>query len=167
MKFEIKELTKDDGLEIYEMIIEIGLAENGFTNCFPTESFELFSMSLNRYVEQSKGINVSDQYVPQTIYWLYIDAKPVGFGKLRHTLNEKLREYGGHIGYIIRPSERGKRYGTVLLSLLLNEAKKKEIHEVLITCDEDNIRSRKVIESNKGELQEVKNRICKYWIKAV
>lgn len=72
----------------------------------------------------------------------------MGYGKLRHHLNEKLRQYGGHIGYIIRPTERGKVYGTILLSKLLSEARNKMIPEVLITCDEDNARSRRVSESN-------------------
>jgi predicted acetyltransferase len=38
----------------------------------------------------SEGINLEPQYVPQTTYWLYIDGKPVGYGKLRHYLNESL-----------------------------------------------------------------------------
>jgi predicted acetyltransferase len=77
--------------------------------------------------------------VPQTIYWLYLNDRPVGYGKLRHDLNEKLLESGGHIGYIIRPSERNKGYGTILLKELLIKARKLEIDKVLLTCDEENL----------------------------
>ncbi|GIP31682.1 GNAT family N-acetyltransferase [Paenibacillus sp. J2TS4] len=165
MKAELIELSAMDGKEVYEMILEIGLGENGFTNPFPMNSFEEFVQSLPRFVEKAGGINLPDQYVPQTIYWLYVDGRPVAFGKLRHYLNEKLLEYGGHIGYIVRPCERGKGFGTLFLQKLLEAAKAKQISEVLLTCDEDNVRSRRVIESNNGQLNEITNGICKYWIK--
>lgn len=164
MKIELKELSINDGKDIYEMILEIGLGENGFTNSFQTNSFEEFKSSLARLVEVAKGINLMDGYVPQTVYWLYAKDRPVAFGKLRHHLNEKLQEYGGHVGYIVRPSERGKGYGKLFLAEVVKAAKTKYIDELLITCDEYNQRSRRVIEGNNGQLSEIKNGVCKYWI---
>ncbi|WP_230202550.1 GNAT family N-acetyltransferase [Paenibacillus ihumii] len=116
-------------------------------------------------VQISEGIELPEGYVPQTIYWLYVDGKPVAYGKLRHQLNEKLRVYGGHVGYIVRPTERGKGYGKLFLSEMIKQAKKLEIEQLLITCNEDNVPSRKVIESNHGQLESVTDGICRYWIK--
>lgn len=146
------------------MILEIGLGENGFTNSFPTNSFEEFKSSLARLVEVAKGINLIEGYVPQTVYWLYANDRPVAFGKLRHHLNEKLQEYGGHVGYIVRPSERGKGYGKLFLAEVVKAAKNNQIDELLITIDKDNQRSRRVIEGNNGQMTEIKNGVCKYWI---
>ena len=63
-----------------------------------------------------------------------------------------LEKEGGHIGYDIRPSERRKGYGTVLLALTLKKAQELGLHEVLVTCDSDNVDSVRIIEKNGGEL---------------
>ena len=112
----------------------------------------------------SEGINLEPQFVPQTIYWLYIDGKPVGYGKLRHYLNQHLLQHGGHIGYVIRPTERGKGYAKILLEKLIQESKEKGIDQVLLTCYENNMASKKVIESNGGKLENKKAGIYFYWI---
>ncbi|GIP29400.1 GNAT family acetyltransferase [Paenibacillus sp. J23TS9] len=164
MKIQVKALSESDDQSIFEMIEEIGLGENGYTTNFPNHDYEQFKASLPRMIEISKGINLPDGYVPQTIYWMYINDRPVAYGKLRHKLNNKLLEYGGHVGYIVRPSERGKGYGKLFLSELKKSAKNIGIDELLITCDETNLRSRRVIESNGGNLERVHEGICKYWI---
>jgi predicted acetyltransferase len=69
---------------------------------------------------------------------------------IRHELNEYLRTIGGHIGYGIRPSERNKGYASYLLNKALTKCKELQISQVLITCDEDNIGSTKVILNNGG-----------------
>ena len=63
---------------------------------------------------------------------------PLGFLALRLSLNDKLFVEGGHIGYSIRPSQRGKGYGKEQLRLGLAAARKQGLERVLITCDEDN-----------------------------
>lgn len=95
------------------------------------------------------------------LYWLYDNDKPIGYGKLRHRLNNNLLELGGHIGYVIRPSERRKGYGTRLLAELVKKANEKNISRVLLTCDEANLASRSIIESNHGELSSITNGTCK------
>ena len=164
MKIELKALSITDGEEVYDMIKEIGLGENGFTTNFPESSFEDYKQALPRLVEKSEGINLPEGNVPQTIYWMYIDNRPVAYGKLRHKLNDKLLEYGGHIGYIVRPCERGKGYGKLFLSELKKIAALKGIDRLLITCDDTNSRSRVVIENNGGILENIKDGVCRYWI---
>ncbi|MHB8934154.1 MAG: GNAT family N-acetyltransferase, partial [Bellilinea sp.] len=90
--------------------------------------------------------------------------------RLRHRLTPLLEEEGGHIGYDIRPSERGKGYATLLLALTLEKARESGMAGVLVTCDEDNIASARVIEKNKGQLlntvvsQTSGKQVRRYWI---
>lgn len=92
----------------------------------------------------------------------------VGAVNIRHYLNDYLFRYGGHIGDGIRPSERGKGYGTKMVSLALEECTKLKINRVLMTCNKKNIASRKTIINNGGILDsEVEldgNVIQRFWI---
>ncbi len=68
-------------------------------------------------------------------------------------MNEFLLMMGGHIGYEIRPSRRKQGYGTEILRLGLEKAKELGLQRVLVTCDEDNIGSKKIIEHNGGKFE--------------
>ncbi|MYD10520.1 MAG: GNAT family N-acetyltransferase [Chloroflexi bacterium] len=93
--------------------------------------------------------------VPASRFWLIGDTDHyLGDVDVRHCLNEALGRYGGHIGYNIRPSERRKGYGKLICRLGILEARKLGIGDILITCDDDNIGSRKVIEANGGRFQD-------------
>ena len=96
------------------------------------------------------------------------DNKLVGMINIRHTLNEYLYNYGGHIGYSVRKIERRKGYAKEMLKIALEECIKLGIEKVLITCDVDNIASAKTIKSCGGILEnEVPNdgRLNqRYWI---
>lgn len=161
---ELRELNTDESQDIYDMILEIGSGENGFVNNLYSDNTNDFQIKLIRNHKMAEGNDLPEGFVPQTLYWLYVGGIPVGYGKLRHCLNDKLLEHGGHIGYVIRPSERGKGYGKLLLLELLGKAKEKQISEVLLTCDEDNTASRRIIESNGGRLKNIHGGSCKYWI---
>ena len=78
------------------------------------------------------------------------DGRIVGMIDLRHTLNDFLAEYGGHIGYSVRPEERRKGYAKEMLRLVMQEARKRGIPRVLVTCDDDNLASARTIEANGG-----------------
>lgn len=106
-------------------------------------------ISARKKLEQ--GENMPTGIVPATQYIALDDHNEVvGFIQLRHTLNDYLMQYGGHIGYSIRPTQRRKGYASRMLSLCLDEAKKLNIDKILITCDDDNIASEKVILANGG-----------------
>jgi predicted acetyltransferase len=164
MEICLKELRAGDGTDIYEMLREIGPGENGFMNegYLPPDKFKRF---LKWYVDASNGVGLTGDMVPTTMYWLYIAGTPVGYAKLRHRLNDHLRKIGGHIGYVIRPSERGKGYGKLILKEMLVKAKALGLEEVLMTCMQENAASRKVIEANAGILSQIEDGECYYWIK--
>ena len=97
-------------------------------------------------------------------------VRVLGVAKLRHMLTPTLEDIGGHIGYSIRPSERGKGYGTLILALTLDRARELGLSRVLLTCDTENIRSARVIMRNGGVLTSEGYsplrgaRVSRYWI---
>ncbi len=103
--------------------------------------------------EQSEGIGLKEGFVSHSTFWL-VDTNGLilGVSNLRHKLTDHLWREGGHIGYGVRPSERGKGYGTLMLKLVLEKAKELGLEKVLITCDKDNPASARVIQKNGGKL---------------
>jgi len=153
MDIELRLLTITDGYDTYEMLQEIPEYENGYANRCHGRSFEDYKKWLVKSENNSRGIDLESWKVPQEVYWLYIDGKPVGQGKVRYQLSDLLREQGGHIGYVIRPSERNKGYGTILLKLLLEKTKNRGIERVLITVLNHNTPSIKVALNNGGIIE--------------
>lgn len=127
--------------------------ENRYNTHYPEDvgEFKSFIDKLNGF---SRGENLPEGYVPGTVFWLVDKMEFIGTLTIRHELNEDLMQEGGHVGYDIRPSKRGKGYGKEILRLGLIKAKEMGIDKVLITCDLENIPSKKVIEANRGVLQE-------------
>lgn len=131
------------------------------------EDFTAYFRSLLKY---AKGVNLPSGHVASSTFWLVSGSRIIGRSSLRHHLTAELEHEGGHIGYDIRPSERRKGYGTLILKLTLERATEKGLRRVFITCDTDNVGSAKVIEKNGGELQgqEISHRtgklISQYWI---
>ncbi len=115
------------------------------------EPFETVEEYLGNVERNSKKETLPEGFVVSSVY-LGIDEndKMVGVIKLRHELNDFLRNFGGHIGYAVRKSERCKGYAKEMLRLALLEACALGIDEVLITCDSDNIGSVKTILGNGG-----------------
>ena len=81
------------------------------------------------------------------------DNKIVGIIDIRHSLNEFLREYGGHIGFAVCPSERQKGYATQMLYLALDYCKTLGLQRVMIACYKDNAPSIKTITKCGGILE--------------
>ena len=150
----LRPLSAEDGRDIYGMLQEMPAIENGLSNPCHDVSYEEYQAWLGLSVEHAAGQNLPEGYVPYSMFWLYAGEKPVGLGQLRHYLNDKLRRNSGHIGYGIRPTARGKGYGSALLSLLLDEAAKLGIAQALITVNTDNQPSLGVVRNNGGEVAE-------------
>ena len=90
--------------------------------------------------------------VPESVYWAVSDGVVVGRIALRHHLNASLEEFGGHIGYEVRPSFRRRGIATQMLRQLLELPKAQQIGRLLLTCAPDNIASNKTITANGGVL---------------
>lgn len=80
------------------------------------------------------------------------DHKIIGSMQLRHSLTPELEKHGGHIGYSVRPTERGKGYGAQQLRLILDVACHMNIPRVMISCNKDNVASSKTALSCGGVL---------------
>lgn len=112
-----------------------------------------------------------DGFVPATVWWIVDDAEPetvLGSIHLRHELNEWLLAEGGHIGFGVRPSARGRGIATAALRLVLGRARVMGIDRVLICCA-DNAPSRATILGAGGVLEDVRvgsdgGRVERYWI---
>ena len=102
--------------------------------------------------------------VPSTTYWFVDGTEYLGRLAIRHRLTPKLLEIGGHIGYDVRPTARRKGYATAMLREALPFAAGMGIDPVLVTCDVDNVASRKVIEKNGGVLEDERRGKLRFWV---
>ena len=96
----------------------------------------LFKELLDKW-EEYESENIYDRgLVPSSLYFLVDESKKIyGAIDIRHELNDYLLQYGGHIGYGIRPSQRSKGYASEMLSLALPIAKELGINKALITAE--------------------------------
>ncbi len=118
-------------------------------------NFEAFLRRVQNEKDRSK---LRPDAVPATTYWLMQKDEDgnvvfVGNLSLRHELNDFVYRVAGHIGYQIRPSMRRCGYGKRILQLGLEKAREMGICRALVTCDETNIASKKVIEFNGGRFE--------------
>lgn len=149
---QLQKLSANDGETIFLMLQDIGECENSFSNPVHGMGFSEYGVWLVQQEKWSRGEELPDGYVAQSIYWLFDDDVPVGIGKIRHGLTPASRNIGGNIGYAIASTYRGKGYAKELLRLLLKEARGMELPEILLTVDKYNAASKKVIEENGGQL---------------
>lgn len=92
--------------------------------------------------------------VPETILWLVKDGVYLGTAAIRHRLNWHLEKWGGNLGFIIRPSARGKGFGRKILLRSLPWAQQSGLDRVLITCPPDDESAKHVIEAAGGVLHD-------------
>ena len=104
-------------------------------------------------LEEDYNRKPTEEKVPARTYFFVreSDNKIVCMIKIRLTLNEKLKKFGGHIGYSIRPTERGKGYNKINLYLGLKICREYGIDEVFLDADKDNPASWKTMESLGGK----------------
>jgi predicted acetyltransferase len=103
--------------------------------------------------------------VPISTLW-YIDrASYLGTVIIRHRLTPGLARRGGHIGYHVAPRRRREGHATAMLAAAMTYCRNTlGITSILVTCDQSNAASRRVIESNGGVLENVLDGECRYWI---
>jgi predicted acetyltransferase len=103
-------------------------------------------------------------------YWWIVDQQDTVLGAitLRYALTDFLLQAAGHIGYSVRPSARGRGVASWALGEVLGAARRRHLDAVLITCDEGNAASARVIEKHGGVLEDVRETPVgtrrRYWI---
>jgi predicted acetyltransferase len=102
--------------------------------------------------------------VHETMLWFVDGIDWIGRVAIRHDLTPALLELGGHIGYFVRPSARRRGYATQMLSQSLPIAARLGIDPALLTCDEDNEVSRRVILAAGGELEDERHGKLRFWV---
>ena len=142
----------------------------GEWNVSPDVFAERFATMLSELAAAKDQATTPPGVLPYEDFWLMEQNDWIGLLTLRPQINEQLLHSGGHIGYVVRPSKRRGGYGTTLLRLGLDKARERGLRSVLLTCDEDNIGSRKIIETNGGQLENAvvvagqAARKLRYWI---
>ena len=146
---------------------------NEFDGCAGLEDCVSFEEWI-RFEERLKA-KYREGYVPSEVFLAVreSDDRLVGIIDYRHPLTDFLMNFGGNIGYSVRPSERQKGYASEMLRMMLEICRSYGEKQVLLTCDRENIASRKTIMANGGmlenEIEDVvglskSGRIQRYWI---
>lgn len=151
---QLKAANLEDIEKEWQFIRNVPADENGFTNDWSGISREDFEQTaLPDMIRFSKGENLPDWMVPETFYFLWNDDAIVGEFRLRHYLNDALRNGAGHIGQFIAKEFRGKGFGTAGLKLVLDEARKIiPEDEIYLRLNRGNEASLKVMLKNGGHV---------------
>ncbi|GAA1661648.1 GNAT family N-acetyltransferase [Fodinicola feengrottensis] len=123
--------------------------------------FADFAASLR--AEADVSIPVPEGWVHSTTLWYVGGDEYLGRVALRHHLTPQLTEVGGHVGYDVRPSARRRGYATEMTRQVLAIAAGLGIERALITCDADNVASRRVIEANGGVWEDQRGETLRFW----
>ena len=103
-------------------------------------------------------------YVPSTTLWWVDGDEYLGRLAIRHRLTPRLTDLGGHIGYDVKPSARRQGHATAMLAAALPRTCALGIDPALVTCDETNAGSRRVIEANGGVLEDKRGSELRFWV---
>lgn len=141
------------------------------------ELYEMGHSNYEGYMEklslQREGKGLPEGWAPSHTLFLIDNEEIKGVIRIRMNLaSAYLEKFIGHIGYDIKPSERGKGYGHEILKQGLIKAKALGLTEVLLLCSEENPASRKIIEQNGGVYETTitdpdGDRLRRYWINLV
>ncbi|OJF13805.1 GNAT family N-acetyltransferase [Couchioplanes caeruleus] len=130
------------------------------------EGFAAFVGKLRR--ESDPAVPPVAGWVHCTYWWIVEDDEVLGAIALRHELNDILLDAGGHIGYGVRPGARRRGLASWALGQVLPYARDLGLDRVLLTCEVGNEASRRTIEGNGGECEDVRDtplgRVRRYWI---
>ena len=162
---ELRRPRLADKETVLEMMAEFEQTQSAHDGGFWDAENFVYEEWLESNQNHEMGINLPEGWVPDIQLVAFSrDRQAVDFLNLRLRLSDFLLEEGGHIGYSIRPSERGKGYAKESLRQGLQVAKGKNIKRALVTCSTENPASRAVILANGGVYEDVRNGTERYWI---
>ena len=93
--------------------------------------------------------------MPVTELWFVDGTEYLGTVIIRHRLTPALEREGGHLGYHLVPGHRRRGHATEMLAQALAVCRQLGLTEILVTCAEGNLGSRRVIEANSGVLDRI------------
>ena len=146
------------------------MAAEGFTFGLGLEPATRWDDYLKTLHDQHRGLNLAEGRVPATFLVADVAGVIVGRASIRHELNDRLKQAGGHIGYGVLPPYRRRGYATEILRQSLVIARASGVGRVLLTCDDNNTGSIAVIERCGGRLESVSRLehvavpLRRYWI---
>lgn len=171
---EVQKRYVDDIWNFRQEILECDAeAEDQFAGCLSLDESKSAEEWINICDLRKNGETCSETgtTVPSHTYLAIrkSDDRVVGVIDLRHHINHPiLGTWGGHCGYSVRPSERGKGYAKEMLRLNIQKAKTMGIEKLLITCDVRNEASEKTILANGGVYEKTidvdGSKMKRYWI---
>jgi|ERR1700722_10793630 len=158
-------------VDLKEVLLELGKGDSRFNGTSFGRGECALEAFLQECIDAEDPAKIPADYVPQTSYWAVNEAGAVvALVRVRHRLNERLLQFGGHIGYYVRPSERGRGYGTEALRLALEPLRRTGAARALLTIYPDNAHSIRValanggVEDSQGVDPVTKEVVNRYWI---
>ena len=162
---ELRRPELADKETVLEMMAEFEKSQSAHDGGFWDAENFVYEEWLEENLQAEAGLNIPENWVPAIqLVSFDVAGQALGFLNLRLRLNDYLLENGGHIGYSIRPFERGKGYAKEALRQGLQVAKQKNIKKALVTCSVENPASRAVILANGGLIEDIRNGVERYWI---
>jgi predicted acetyltransferase len=149
-KLELRMLRTEDECSFKRAVGEFKHEIPPWQFAFGFDDSIAFSDYVNQLEGHSRGVGVPERWVTNTFFVGVVDGVIVGRLSLRHSLNDFLARVGGHIGYGVIPSQRRRGHATEMLRQAIPICASLGIPSALITCDEHNVGSRKVIETCGG-----------------
>lgn len=164
--------SAEDGEKVWDYRAEMlaaGLSLDGGAGLRKASSAESW---LEQVWKMERKETCPEGFVPDNVYLAIREAddRMVGIIDLRQFENHPvLSVWGGHIGYSVRPSEQRRGYGSEMLRLMLPIAREKGLKRVMISCNDGNIASEKIIRKNGGVYEksvqvEGQGIIKRFWI---
>ena len=147
---------KNEIIEYLDEFVEYGSNINGSGSLDKIYDGYTFEEALERCLNmENEEYSKKFERCPARTFLLIreSDNKIVGSINIRWNLNEKMLQFGGHIGYGIRPTERRKGYNKINLYLGLMEAKKLGLDQVMLSCEVSNLGSAKTMQALGGKLE--------------
>ena len=161
------ERYRDEWYDILDEIENAGETIVPYSLKMETDDYDAYLRIINDF---SNGVNLNG-WVPADTFFLVDGENPriLGAVSIRYALNNYLFNFGGHIGYGVRPSERRKGCAAEMLRLALEVCRSKNMEKVLICCYKDNIASARTMLKNgavlENEVREDDKTVQRYWIR--
>ena len=159
-------LTKEHDVGLQAFLSEFDAADEGIPAYFAPRDWKIDQI-IAQHQREERG---EERPIPSSTRFLVEDGTLLGVVNVRHRLNDKLRRFGGHVGYSVRPSARGRGHATAMLRHALELLRGLGEPKTLLTCAEDNHASAAVIHKCGGAeferefLEEHDHVVRRFWI---